>query len=386
MWSTRRGGGSTAERFLAWCVVAWSLCPGGARAAADDRTVDTSRIKIRRAVAQKLTPEELQSRKEAFARRIEARRAALRPAPVGDTPAEICPLATAEVSTLPYGPVSDTTVGAANDYTAALSSTTVCSAPTNCVGRPSGRGEVYAGTGWGPDKAYRIRTDANCTLTIDLVPTDPSPADDLGLLVYQAQCSNELADCVCASDTGFPGNPDPDGNTEGVVLEAVARTDYFIVIDGYSSLQAPPGNSGPFTLGITGSGCSLVAGLPSQYHTVAPCRLVDTRNSPGPLGGPELAPGANRTFTVAGSCGVPANAVAVFLNATIVSPSVGGNLRIFPTGSLPPTVSALNYSSGQTRGNNGIYSLDDQGRLDVRLFQASGTAHLVVDVAGYFLE
>jgi hypothetical protein len=374
-------------RIAAWGLVA-ALSVGsapGARAA--DEEVDLGTIRIRKAVAERLTPEQLRARQEAFARRIAARRAALRAPGIGETPADTCPLATAEISALPFGPVADTTVGSTNDYEPALTTTLTCSAPTSCVGRPSGRGEVYSGTGWGPDKAYRIRTDANCTLTIELIPTDPIlTADDLGLIVYQAQCSNDLADCVCASDNGFPGNPDPNGNTEGVVLDAVARTDYFIVIDGYSMSGAPPGDAGPFTLGITGSGCNLVSGLPARYHTVTPCRLIDTRNPPGPFGGPELAAGASRTFTVTGSCGVPANATAVFLNATVVSPTVGGNLRIFPTGSLVPAVSALNFSAEQTRGNNGIYSLDAQGRFDIRLATASGTAHLVVDVAGYFLE
>src|SRR5262249_295575 len=265
-----------------------------------------------------------------------------------DVPADTCPAATPETANLPFGPVSDTTVGMTNDYEPALSTTLTCSAPTNCVGRPTGRGEVYLGTGWGPDKAYHIRTDANCTLTIDLNPTDTPPnADDLSLLVYQAQCTNELVDCACASDTGFPGNTAPNGNTEGVVLDALANTDYFIVIDGYSSTAAPPGDAGPFPLGITGTGCNLVS-PPSQYFTVTPCRLIDTRNPAGPYGGPSLTAGVNRTFTVTGQCGIPANAAAVMLNATVVSPTNGGNLRIFPTGAPVPTVSALNFSAAQT--------------------------------------
>jgi hypothetical protein len=378
--------GETMKTVALGLAASLALCtPAMVRGA--EETVDASQIRIRRAIAEKLTPEQLQARKERLARRIAARRARGHlGAPVGgDAPADTCPAASPETATLPFG-ATDTTVGMTNDYEPAPSPTLICSAPTNCVGRPSGRGEVYSGTGWGPDKAYAIRTDANCSLTIDLNPTDTTPnEDDLSLLVFQTQCTNDLIDCACASDNGFPGNPDPNGNTEGVVLEAIADTDYFIVIDGYSSAEAPPGDEGPFTLSIAGTGCNLVT-PPTQYHTVTPCRLIDTRGPDGPFGGPALAAGANRTFTVAGSCGVPANATAVFLNATIVSPTVTGNLRIFPTGAPVPTVSALNFSADQVRGNNGVYSLDAQGRFDIRLAQASGTAHLVVDVAGYFIE
>ncbi len=354
----------------------------------EEAKIDTSQIRIRKAIAEKLTPEQLQARKERLARMIAARRArGLEVAGVGEIPADTCPAATATTSGLPFGPVADTTVGMANDYTPALSPTLTCSAPTSCVGRPTGRGEVYSGTGWGPDRAYRIRTDADCSLTIDINPTDTlTAADDLGLLVYQAQCTNDLIDCACASDNGFPDNPDPNGNTEGVVLDAIAGTDYFIVVDGYSSTLGPPGAEGPFTLGITGTGCTLVS-PPSQYHTITPCRLLDTRNPNGPFGGPALDANVDRTFDVdAGACLVPATADAVYVNVTITQPTVAGNARLWPAGAPFPLVSALNYAAGQTRGNNGIFGLNANGEFTIRATQASGTAHVIVDVVGYFEE
>ena len=366
-------------------AAALALCSAPLVRAAEE-TVATSEIRIRKAIAEQLTPEQLQIRKERLARKIAARRAAGGQGlsgVVGEVPADTCPASTPETANLPFA-LADTTVGMANDYEPAVSTTLVCSAPTNCVGRPTGRGEVYSGTGWGPDRAYKIRTDANCSLTINLNPTDVAPdGDDLGLLVYQAQCTNDLIDCACASDTGFPGNTNPNANTEGVVLDAIANTDYFIVIDGYSSLEAPPGDAGPYTLGITGTGCTLIT-PPAQYHTITPCRLLDTRNPDGPFGGPPLAAGFNRSFTATGSCGIPVEATSIFLNATIVFPTETGNLRIFPTGAPFPVVSALNFATGQVRGNNGVYSLDALGRFDARL--SHGFAHLVVDVAGYFVE
>jgi uncharacterized repeat protein (TIGR01451 family) len=125
---------------------------------------------------------------------------------------------------------------------------------------------------------------------------------------------------------------------------------------------------------------------PGSYYTLTPCRLIDTRNPPGPLGGPALVAGQNRTFQVTGSCGIPANATAVFVNTTVVAPTSTGNLRIFATGAALPQVSALNYSAGQIRGNNGIFVLDASGRFDIRCTQASGTADVIVDVVGYFVE
>ena len=49
-----------------------------------------------------------------------------------------------------------------------------------------------------------------------------------------------------------------------------------------------------------------------------------------------------------------------------------------------PSTSTLNYVAGQTRANNAIVGLSPSGALAVRCSQASGTAHVVLDVTGYF--
>jgi len=352
-------------------------------AGAEER-IDTSHILVKKAIADTMTAEELQAYKERMARNLAARRGGgwTAAAPSPDTPADTCPAATAEGGPLPFGPVSDTTVGMTDDYDLPPDvSSPTCTASTNCTGAgPAGslpRGAIYTGTGVGPDRAYRFQTDANCDLTITM---DPTGSEDLALMVYQATCSNNLSDCVCVDDTGIGGV------AESVLLNAVGGTEYFVLVDGYSTGAAPPGPSGPFSLTVSGTGCNLT-GLAGVYHTITPCRLIDTRDPAGPFGGPAINAGASRTFQAsAGACGIPATATALFLNVTVVSPTVAGFLQIFPTGGTPPTVSAVNYSANQVRGNNGIYALDAMGRFDIRAGQASGNVQVVVDVAGYFEE
>jgi Beta-propeller repeat len=123
---------------------------------------------------------------------------------------------------------------------------------------------------------------------------------------------------------------------------------------------------------------------PAEFFTLPPCRVVDTRGAPGPYGGPALAAGGDRVFTVAGQCGVPASARAIAVNLTVTAPGATGNLRLYPAGSALPLVSSINYSTGQTRGNNAIVPLSPAGGLAVRCTQASGTTHLILDVSGYF--
>ncbi len=119
------------------------------------------------------------------------------------------------------------------------------------------------------------------------------------------------------------------------------------------------------------------------FYTLTPCRLIDTRNS-GPL-----ASGAPLVIPVAGAagCGVPATARAIAANITVVSPTVAGNLALYPGNYPLPPVSTVNFATGQTRANNAILSLasDNSGTLAANAtVGASGTVQVIVDVDGYF--
>jgi hypothetical protein len=119
------------------------------------------------------------------------------------------------------------------------------------------------------------------------------------------------------------------------------------------------------------------------YYTATPCRVYDSRD-PG-LGGPTpLAAGTYTVIVVAGHCGIPAAAEAVSLNVTVVSPTAGAHLRLYPSATPRPTSSSINYAEGQTRANNAIVSLGPDGSLIAYVAQAGGATHVVVDVNGYF--
>jgi hypothetical protein len=123
---------------------------------------------------------------------------------------------------------------------------------------------------------------------------------------------------------------------------------------------------------------------PGNYFSVTPCRVLDTRGPAGDYGGPALVAGQSRAFTLAGRCGIPASATAVAVNLTVTQPSAQGNLRLYPAGAALPNTSSLNYVSGQTRANNAIVGLGPAGALAIRCSQGAGTAHVVLDVTGYF--
>ena len=124
------------------------------------------------------------------------------------------------------------------------------------------------------------------------------------------------------------------------------------------------------------------------FFTLPPCRLIDTRGATGGagLGGPALDANTTRSFSLAGgACGVPVTARAVALNVTVTGATRAGNLRLFAAGAALPLASTINYGPHQTRANNLVVNVNASVQLAVRCDQASGTVHLIVDVAGYVL-
>ena len=125
-------------------------------------------------------------------------------------------------------------------------------------------------------------------------------------------------------------------------------------------------------------------GGPEGFFTLAPCRLVDTRNPAGPRGGPVLTAGQTRGFTVSGACFIPATARALVVNVAVVAPTGPGHLRLFSADELRPLTSVVNFAAGQTRASHAIVRLGAAGDLSVFCGMTSGSVHLVLDVAGYF--
>ncbi len=119
---------------------------------------------------------------------------------------------------------------------------------------------------------------------------------------------------------------------------------------------------------------------PTDFYTVAPCRVVDTRQGQSPL-----LPGAVRSFAVAGACGIPPTARAVSLNVTAVNPTSGGYINLFPADRAQPATSTVNFTAGRVRANNAILGLSEDGRLAASVSSA-GQVDLVIDVNGYFAD
>jgi hypothetical protein len=167
-----------------------------------------------------------------------------------------------------------------------------------------------------------------------------------------------------------------------------------------SALVVPtsPGSPASPLAGVAPTGVAHAAGLGAggEYHPLTPARIFDSRTGlPGseydvaPLGAKPIGANPAPTFDiqVLGRGGVPASAaevLGVVVNVTVTEPSQAGFLNAYATGSQPGIAAIVNFARGQTVPNTSIVRPGVDGKVTVVMSGAPGTAHVVVDVFGWF--
>jgi Tol biopolymer transport system component len=127
-----------------------------------------------------------------------------------------------------------------------------------------------------------------------------------------------------------------------------------------------------------------------DFFTIAPCRLIDTRQAGQ---GPALASGVPALLTVHGACGIPGipgKARAIAINVTVLQAQGDGRLTLHPGNLSTPNTSTINFTAGQTLANNAILALASNGEGTLAITpvitggSGGGTVHVIVDVSGWF--
>jgi alpha-tubulin suppressor-like RCC1 family protein len=137
-----------------------------------------------------------------------------------------------------------------------------------------------------------------------------------------------------------------------------------------------------------------VAGGGSRYVPLpGPCRVVDTRSGTG-----ALVDGATRYWHVGGTgpsfsgqggrsngCAVPAGVRAAEVSVSVIGPVGAGFIRVAPNDGTKAATAFVNYAAGSSVTNTGTVTLSGSG-ADVAVENLGGTAHVAVDVLGYFTD
>jgi hypothetical protein len=155
----------------------------------------------------------------------------------------------------------------------------------------------------------------------------------------------------------------PAGTNGAISVYATDATDVVLDINGYF---------------VPATSTSALA-----FYPLTPCRVADTRNGSGPLGGPSLVGMAARAFPILTSaCNIPSSAQAYSLNFTAVPQAGLGYLSAWPTGLAWPGVSTLNVSpNNPVVANAAIVPAGTAGEINLL---GSNNTDVVIDINGYF--
>ncbi|TAG80874.1 MAG: hypothetical protein EAZ21_07260 [Betaproteobacteria bacterium] len=132
------------------------------------------------------------------------------------------------------------------------------------------------------------------------------------------------------------------------------------------------------------------------FTPVAPCRIADTRA----VGG-IMAANVARAFDVtavsnysfqggeASNCNIGAagSFAALATNITVINPNASGSLKAYAFGAaVPATANTMSYAAGEVRTVFTIVKLDQTASANEMSVISSASAHLTIDVVGYFTQ
>jgi N-acetylneuraminic acid mutarotase len=180
-----------------------------------------------------------------------------------------------------------------------------------------------------------------------------------------------------SSNLNFPA-ADNRANNVTVALDVLGRLAAVYIPNGDGTTQLVFDVTGYFLADDNGA----------TFKPLAPGRVLDSRNGTG--AGGIFRTGVAKTFQVTGKVGVPAEAVAVTGNLTLVRPTGKGWAFVGPSIPADPTKlgsSTVNAPAKDIRADGVTVALGSGGTLSAVWVGTKGsTADLVFDVTGYFVQ
>ncbi len=253
---------------------------------------------------------------------------------------------------------------------------------------------------------------------------DPTPFIGTGGYAYQYEWSNAVSSCIQSLPANGPtvitgaassitlsaatigGTVNPKGNSTNAYFQwgtttgygnttgtqnvgsGTASVPYSANLSGLTCgttyhYQAVATNSGGTAFGGDQSFTTTACPSGGYFYSLAPCRLLDTRNSGS------LSAGVTYELSVVGFCGIATTATAVSVNVTDVNATHNGFMTFWPAQGTQPGTSTLNFTAGRTLANNAIFVLapgffGSPGAIWLIYSAATGTSDLLIDVNGFF--
>jgi hypothetical protein len=224
---------------------------------------------------------------------------------------------------------------------------------------------------------------ANTPRTFQVAGTGSIPAEAVAVTGNVTVVNQTSAGYVSLTPTA---TANPTSSTINFPTGDIRANNFTIPLDDSGRLaavfKAPVGKSAHILVDITGY---FVEGdANGTYAPITPARLVDTRTGVGLAGA--LVPNVPKTLSVAGTHGIPTDAIAITANLTVVGQTKAGYLSVTPEPMANPTTSTLNFPLADTRANGLTARLNGSGDLSIVYKASGGSTHVVMDVTGYYID
>ncbi|HVT58966.1 MAG TPA: M12 family metallo-peptidase [Thermoanaerobaculia bacterium] len=290
--------------------------------------------------------------------------------------------------------LSLTHTGAGSDPSPAPTNSATCSAGQYTAGA-SIQLTASPATGWSVGSWTGTNSDASASPSNSVIMPASNSTVSVSYLQIPPPCYSlsTLASPPADGSVSVLTPPNcPNGYSLGTAISLSATANFGFVFGNWSGTGGTfSGVSSSTTFSISADatvtanfGSPLASGG-LNFFTLTPCRAADTRKPAGTLGGPALVPGNQRTLPLAGVCGIPSSARAISVNITVTNTTAAGDLQFYPAGSAIPSTSTINFGAGQTRANNAVLTLSQDGAGAVAVqVDSAGSLDVIIDVNGYF--
>jgi alpha-tubulin suppressor-like RCC1 family protein len=217
------------------------------------------------------------------------------------------------------------------------------------------------------------------TLTFTLAGQGGVPATGVSAVVLNVTATDVAS---AGFITVFPGGgSQPLASNLNVATSQTVANLVTVAMGSGGQISLYNGTAQPLSLVADVSGYYLSGAVTDAgaFVSLSPTRILDTRTTQA------VAAGGTLSLQVSGAGGVPASgAGAVVMNVTAISATNAGYVTAYPTGSIRPTASNLNFTAGRVVPNLVTVGLGTGGKVDL-YNGSSGPLNLIADVAGYYL-
>lgn len=239
-----------------------------------------------------------------------------------------------------------------------------------------------------------LKVPGNGSIDLPIVSAESGVPATAGSVVLNVTAVNTSSD---GHISVFPKDARPDPivsnlnfRTGQIVANAVTVK---LGTDGTVTLENGGAGSVDLLVDVNGYFVDGTPTKPGMFVPLTPSRILDSRTGVGMPKG-DFSAGTARRFNnfetvplkVTGVGGVSAtNAGAVIMNMTVASPTQLGYLTVFPTGTIRPQASSINFSQWQDIPNLVTVKVGTGGGVNLYAMNA-GQTNVIADVAGYYLK